>query len=166
VDTINDRTRWGELNLPEFLQRNSKEIRTPEILEAARELRARYAKTGVIGFCYGGWGAFCLGAEGQHLVDCISVAHPSFLERDGIQRVRVPVQVLAPEIDPMFTPEMKEFSNRMIPTLGIPYDYQHFPGLEHAFAVRGDPQNPEEQKGMERAKNSAVSWFRQWLRSQ
>jgi hypothetical protein len=33
----------------------------------------------------------------------------------------------------MFTPELKEFSNKVIPTLGVPYDYQDFPGVEHSF---------------------------------
>lgn len=41
-------------------------------------------------------------------------------------------------------------------TLGVAYDYQYFPGLEHSFAIRGDPKNPNEMKGMERAKNAAV----------
>jgi dienelactone hydrolase len=77
--------------------------------------------------------------------------------------VGVPVQILAPEIDPAFTPELKEFANRVIPTLGLPYDYQFFPGVEHAFAARGDPANETERLAMERAKNAALHWFRQWL---
>ena len=75
----------------------------------------------------------------------------------------MPVQILAPEFDPQFTEELKTFSLKVIPTLGVPFDYQYFPGLEHAFAVRGDPKNGGERKGMERAKNAAVMWFRQWL---
>jgi hypothetical protein len=70
---------------------------------------------------------------------------------------------MAPEIDPMFTPELKELSNRVIPTLGVPYDYQFFPGLEHAFAIRGDPGNEAERRGMARAKNAAVYWLKEWL---
>lgn len=96
-------------------------------------------------------------------MDCISVTHPSFLEKSEIDQVGVPVQVMAPEIDPMFTPELKAYSNQVLPTLGVAYDYQFFPGLEHAFAIRGDPGNTAEQKGMARAKNAAVFWMRQWL---
>ncbi|KAJ9151288.1 hypothetical protein NKR23_g3221 [Pleurostoma richardsiae] len=90
-------------------------------------------------------------------------AHPTFLEKQEIGSVGVPVQILAPEIDPRFTEELKAFSNQVIPTLGFAYDYQYFPGLEHGFAIRGDPKNAEEKKGMERAENAAVLWFRQWL---
>lgn len=149
--------------MPSFQQRNSKEIRYPEMLECARILRSRYQGFGVIGFCYGGWGCFRLGAESPPVVDCISMAHPTHVEKDEIRNVRVPVQILAPQHDTQFNEDLKAFSNQTIPTLGLPYDYQYFPGLEHAFATRGDPKNPAERKGMERAKNAAVSWFRQWL---
>lgn len=135
----------------------------PEIFECARVLRSRYQRTGAIGFCFGGWGAFRLGARGNKLVDCISTAHPTNLEKEEIQNVRVPVQIMAPEFDPQFTEGLKAFSNQTIPTLGVPYDYQYFPGLEHAFAIRGDPAKVNERMGMERAKNAAVLWFRQWL---
>lgn len=47
--------------------------------------------------------------------------------------------------------------------LGVPYDYQYFPSLSHGFATRGNPKNDKEMEGMERAKNAAVLWFRQWL---
>ena len=40
-------------------------------------------------------------------MDCISTAHPSWLTEEEIEGVGVPVQILAPEIDPVFTPELK-----------------------------------------------------------
>ena len=80
-----------------------------------------------------------------------------------MQNVGVPAQVLAPEHDPTFTPELKAFANEVIPTLGVPYDYQYFPGLEHAFATRGDQKNPKEMKGMLRAKNAVVLWMKEFL---
>lgn len=163
LDILQDQSQWHKLDLPAFLARNTKAIREPQIVECASTLRQQYKRTGAIGFCFGGWGVFRLGAQGRNLVDCISTAHPTSLEKDEIGRVGVPVQIMAPEFDPMFTAELKEFSNRTIPTLGVPYDYQYFPGVEHAFAVRGDPKNPAEMKAMERAKNAAVLWFRQWL---
>lgn len=162
-DIINDPSRWGELNLPQFMARNSKAIREPEILECARQLRHNHRKTGAIGFCFGGWGVFRLAAKGRDLVDAISAAHPSFLQEEEIEKVGVPIQIIAPEIDPMFTADLKAHCHQAIPKLGVAYDYQYFPGLEHAFAVRGNPSIPKERAGMERAKNAAVLWFHQWL---
>ncbi|KAJ5636948.1 Alpha/Beta hydrolase protein [Penicillium longicatenatum] len=160
---LQDQSQWHKLDLPAFIGRHSKKAREPEIIECAKALRSQYQRTGAVGFCYGGWGVFRLGAKGNALADCISTAHPSFLEKTEIENVGVPVQIMAPEFDPMFTPELKAHSNQIIPTLGVAYDYQYFPGLEHAFAVRGDPKNAGERKGMERAKTAAVSWLKQWL---
>lgn len=164
LDILLDQSQWNKIDLPGFLGRNSKAIRAPEIVKCARALRSKFQRVGAVGFCLGGWGVFHLGAKDkQGLVDCISTAHPTMLEKEEIENVGVPVQIMAPENDPMFTPELKAFANETIPTLGVPYDYQYFPGLEHAFAVRGDQSNPAEMKGMIRAKNAAVVWFRQWL---
>lgn len=144
--------------------RNSKQIREPEIFACARALRAQYKRVAAVGFCYGGWAVFRLGAKGNHgLVDCISAAHPSWLTKEEIQDIGVPVQILAPENDHAFTPELKQFSNHVIPGLGLDYDYHHFAGLQHAFAIRGNRADEAEMKGLERAKNAAVFWFKQWL---
>ncbi|KAJ5107185.1 alpha/beta-hydrolase [Penicillium angulare] len=157
-------SEWGPLDLAAFSARNSKEVRESEIISFANSLRSLHKRIGAVGFCYGGWAVFRLGAKKhENLVDCISTAHPSWLTKEEIQDVGVPVQIIAPEIDPVFTPELKEFSNRVIPSLGLPYDYQYFPGLEHAFAVRGNEDNQAERQGLERAKNAMVHWCKQWL---
>lgn len=66
----------------------------------------------------------------------------------------------------MFTPDQKEYCNKVIPTLGVDYDYQHFPGMHHGFACKGNPNNKAEEEGLVRAKNAAVHWFRQYLHEQ
>lgn len=105
---------------------------------------------------------FCF-SIGNNLVDCISTAHPSLLLTSEIDAVSVPVQILSPENDPLYTEDLKAYSNKVIPTLGIEYDYQYFPGLAHGFATRGDPNNDVQKKGLERAKNAVVYWFAQHL---
>jgi dienelactone hydrolase len=154
---------WEALDFPSFLTRNNKTTRRDEIFECAKVLRSQYKKVGVIGFCFGGWAVFQLGAKGNNLVDCISTGHPTWLTEEEIDEVGVPVQILAPEIDHVYTQELKDYSNRVIPTLGVPYDYQHFPGAEHGFATRGDPKNEVSSKAMKRGKDAAVYWFKQWL---
>jgi dienelactone hydrolase len=150
-----------KFDLMAFLGKNSKEIRFPEIKAGATALKNElgFKKIGAIGFCYGGWAVFQLGAKSNPLVDCISMAHPSLMTEAEIEAVGVPVQILAPETDTQLTPEKKAFCNKVIPTLGVDYDYQYFPGLVHGFATRGDMNNPVEKKGLERAKNAAVHWF-------
>lgn len=143
--------------------RNNKDIRGPEITAAAKELRSKFKKVGAIGFCYGAWAVFRLGSKGNNLVDAISVAHASLVEKSEIDNVAVPTQVIHPETDPQWTAELAEHANKTIPKLGVAYDYQFFPGVVHGFAIRGDPSNEVQKAALERAKNVAVHWFTQHL---
>src|SRR5262249_54608411 len=123
---------WNEVDVPGFVKKNSREIREPEIFDCARTLRQKHKKVGVVGFCYGGWAVFRLGAKEHQppLVNCITVGHPSLVTKKDIDDIAVPVQVLAPEIDPVYTSELKTYSFETIRKLGVPFDYQHFPGVE------------------------------------
>jgi dienelactone hydrolase len=170
ANIVDNPAEWGQLDLPGFMARNSKDVRKPEMVAFAKFLRSKHRRVGAIGYCYGGWAVFQLGAKttdgSTPLVDCIATAHPTFLTNEEISAVGVPVQICAPEIDPQFTPELKAFALAEIPTLGVPFDYQYFPGLVHGFAVRGDKENREdaaETKGLQRATRAAVGWFREWL---
>jgi len=142
-----------------FIGRYSKEIRFPEVEACAKELKSSHKKVGAIGYCYGGWACFQLGAKGKNLVDCISVAHPSLLTKEEIDAVDVPVQVLAPETDGMYTPELKAHTLKTLPEKGVELDYQYFPGVAHGFAAKGDKNDPKQKNALERAKNSAAAWF-------
>ncbi|KUJ12522.1 alpha/beta-hydrolase [Mollisia scopiformis] len=163
-EILDDPSQWHTLDFPGFMARNSKSVREQEILACAQALRSQYKRVGAAGFCFGGWAVFRLGAkEHANLVNCISTAHPSLLEKSEIENVKVPVQIIAPEIDPQFTPGLKELANSIIPTLGVPYDYQYFPGIEHGFATKGDESKIAEYSAVKRAKGSMVAWFRLWL---
>lgn len=116
-----------------------------------------------MGICYGGWAVFRLGSKehSEPLVDCIVVAHPGLLTEKDIDEVNVPVQVLAPEIDPVSPRELKLYVWKTLQETKAALDYQRFPGMEHIFAVRGDLNNPGERAAMLRAKNAALHWMKQ-----
>ena len=161
---------WSSLNMPAFRERNSKENRRGEIFSAARELRTSFTRVGSIGFCFGGWAVFELGAAefngaGTKLVDCVATAHPSWVTKEEIDALGVPIQIQAPETDPMFRPDLKEYANQVIPTLGVPYEYLYFPGTAHGFATRGDTMDVLSKQAMERSMSAAVYWFKFWLKS-
>lgn len=156
---------WDKFDFNGFVQRHTREIREPEIFEAARTLKQKYKKLGATGYCFGGWAVFRLGAKEHQpaLVDCITAGHPSLLTKQDIDEISVPVQILAPEHDPMYTAELKLHTFQTIPKLGIPLDYQHFPGVEHACLTRGSEKYAGELNAMVRGKNAAVSWLKQFL---
>ncbi|KAK5048020.1 hypothetical protein LTR84_006210 [Exophiala bonariae] len=162
-EMLEDPEKAKEFDLMAWVGRHNKEIRGPAIFAAAKEIRSKYKKVGAIGFCYGGWAVFQLAGKGNNLIDCVSTAHPSLLDKSEITNLGVPTQIIAPENDFTLTPELKTFCNEEIPKLGIDYAYEYFPGLTHGFATRGDPTNKLQKDGLERAKNAAVSWFLQYL---
>lgn len=153
---------WHLVDVAGFMKKNSRAIREPLIFECARALRATHKKVGAVGFCYGGWAVFRLGAKEHQppLVDCITAGHPSLLTKRDIDEVAVPVQILAPEMDPVFTAELKMHTFETIQKLGVPFDYRHFPGVEHACFVRGDPEKGGEREAMATGKDAAVGWLR------
>lgn len=95
------------------------------------------------------------------LVDCTTAAQQARLTNEDIDEAAVPVQMLAPEMDNLYTAELKTHSLQTIPKLGVPLDYQHFPGVEHGCLIRGDNKIAGEREAMAGGKNAALSWFMQ-----
>jgi dienelactone hydrolase len=157
-----DPEKRKNFSVPAFLERHSKDKRWPQVKANAQALKSQYPKLGAIGYCYGGWACFRLGAD-PSLVDAIATAHPSLMVKEEIEALKVPVQIVAPENDTQLTLEMKEYVNRVVPSLNLQYEYIYFPGLSHGFAVRGDPNDKVQKEGLERAKTCAVNFFNQFL---
>jgi dienelactone hydrolase len=156
-EIIRDNSRLREFDLTGFLKQNAKEVRWPELLSCIKALRSQYKRVGVLGYRHGGWSSFRWRSKSHSppLVDCISAAHPTWLTKEEIDDIGVPVQILAPEL--------KAYANSVIPTKNVPYDYQFFPGVEHAFATRGNPNDEKERRAMVRGKIAQVAWMREWL---
>ncbi|KAL6231185.1 hypothetical protein BDW75DRAFT_233798 [Aspergillus navahoensis] len=164
--------KFDQLDLKGFTARNGREQREGEIFRTARALKRDlgFKKVGAVGYCYGGWASFRLGAkehaeQGQPLVDCISIGHPSWFTKKDIDEVSVPVQILAPEIDPAYPAEMKSYTFEALQRVNLPFEYRHFPGVVHACFIRGDENKPGERDAMIKGKNAAVSWFTQYLKN-
>ncbi|KAF2237005.1 dienelactone hydrolase family protein [Viridothelium virens] len=162
-DTMDNPEKREKFNVGAFLGKHGKQTRGPEIFDAAKTLKSQYKKVAAIGFCWGAWGSLQVAAKGNNILDAVSVAHPSLLEKSEIENIGVPVQFLAPETDPQFTPELKQFTLETLPKLNVPFEYIYFPGLVHGFAAKADKNDPKQKDGLERAKNSAVNFFKQYL---
>lgn len=154
-------------DIPAFMARNSRAMREPEIFECARAIRAEkgHKRVGAFGYCFGGWASFRLGAAEHQppLVDCISMGHPSLVEHKDMDECAVPVQILAPEHDEMFSHGLKSYAFKALTARDMPFDYQHFPGVEHGCMIRGDPAKKGERDAMVRGKDAVVAWFKLFL---
>lgn len=168
---------WPELNLDVYLTTHSRSARSSEIIACARHLRAQYPKLGAIGYCYGGWAGAYLASEEfntpsatedgspQPLLDCLTIGHPSLLTEADLETLspRVPIQILAPEVDAMYTPFLKRRTWEVLTEKNANWQYRHFPGVEHACFVRGDLKKEGEREAMQRGLGAAVGWVGEWL---
>lgn len=174
-----------DLNSQEFLQQvifpflgnHGRDAREPDVFAVARALKRDlgYEKVAVVGFCYGGWAAFRLGAAAANqpedpdaatkgaiagpLVDAVAVAHPSLLTTKDIDELAVPTLVLAPAIDPLFGEDLKQHTFSALQKNDIALDYLHFPGIQHGGLVRGDVNTLGERAALVRAKHATVSFL-------
>lgn len=173
-------TDEGFLNdvLMPFVERHNRNVHDQDVFVVARALRRElgFEKVAAIGFCYGAWAVLRLGAapayqpeeEGEDgkdsmvgpLVDAVSMAHPSFITEQDIAQVAVPLQVLAPEHDYLYTAALKQYTIDTLTKNGVALDYLHFPGVEHSALIRGNDKNPGERAAMVRAKAAAVAFFK------
>ncbi|KAL8760767.1 MAG: hypothetical protein Q9203_007783, partial [Teloschistes exilis] len=64
-ETLTDPEKRKGFDIAAWAARNSKENRGPTIFEAARALKQDlgFKKVGAVGYCYGGWAVFQLGAK-------------------------------------------------------------------------------------------------------
>ncbi|KAI0205082.1 dienelactone hydrolase [Astrocystis sublimbata] len=158
--------RFDKIDMKAIAEANSREIRGPEMEACARALKAEHGfkRVGSIGFCYGGW-AVCQLAHKRHsppLVDAITMAHPSWLVKEDIDNLAVPIQVLSAEIDQSFD-ALKGYTFETLQKLNLPFDWVHYPGIKHGGLVRGSEKVDKEREAMASAKNSAVAWFKEYL---
>lgn len=155
--------RWQDLDIAGFRNRNSREIREPEIFAAAKELRTKgHTKLGAVGFCFGGWGVLRLAAE--NLVDAIVCAHPTGTTKEDLDGVGVPIMFLAPERDTVFPDELKEYAFKaLLSKKSVPFEWIHFPGVAHGCMTKGDEKVEGEREAMAKGKGAAVRWWGEWL---
>ncbi|KAI1424349.1 putative hydrolase [Xylaria sp. FL1777] len=160
--------RFDQIDLVTMAKENSREVRGPEMEACARALKSEHGfkRLGAIGFCYGGWAVCHLGSKErgeEKLVDVVSFGHPSWLKKDDIANLTVPIQILAPEFDHAFPTELKAYTFETLLKLNLPFEYVHYPGIAHGGLVRGSEKVAKEREAMASAKNSAVAWFKQHL---
>lgn len=149
-----------DFNFQDWITKNSADVRMPQVLECAKQLRSQYSWVGYVGYCWGGGVGFKVASKDRSgLFDSVTVAHSATPSEEEVHSIGVPFQILAAEHDPTFPPEVRDMCNREIPKLGVPYLFHHFPGVVHGFATKCDDSKASEKKALELAKNAVVFWM-------
>ncbi|PYH90775.1 dienelactone hydrolase [Aspergillus ellipticus CBS 707.79] len=134
------------------------------IVEACiTEMRTKYGvkKIGAVGYCFGGKYVVRYLKPGK--IDAGYTAHPSFIDAEELKAIEGPLSISAAEIDHIFPAEKRHESEVILKDLGFPYQINLYSGVEHGFAVRGNPEKRTVQYAKESAFLQAVQWFKEHL---
>jgi len=149
-----------------FKAKHPEEIVWQETVKLIEELKAHHGvkKIASIGFCYGGWITFRLGAT--DLVDAVAGAHPSMVKvPEDIENIKKPSLWLLAETDQHFSAEVIETTKKILeakkPQVSI---FHYYPGVVHGFAVRGrTSEDKVVADAAADARTQAVKFFNDFL---
>lgn len=91
------------------------------------------------------------------------MAHPSFVDEEEFESLKIPFAIAAAETDTIFPDEKRHQSEAILKKIGIPYQINLYQGVEHGFAVRGDPNVKAIRYAKKSAFNQAIEWFGEHL---
>ncbi len=170
---------------PSFVMwmRRHKEAPTGKIctdfLRALRHETYRSRKIGMVGFCWGGKYAIRAGLESNMveidghkvpLVDAVVALHPSHLVvPDEVENLIVPVSYGWGLEDARVKIEQKgkveechaeaRKKGKKVPQM----EHKIYKPGRHGFAVRGNPDDPQERECLEDLVTQAMDWLQRWL---
>ncbi len=150
--------------LMEWLPQHPKQPTYDNTVALINELKQNHGVTKIacIGYCWGGFTCFMLGAT--DLVDAVAVAHPSRFDFPGdIERLKKPTLFLCAETDTQLTTEKRIQSEEILKNRTEGHKFVVYPGTEHGFAVRADVEDKVAANAAEDAKNQALDFFAKHL---
>ena len=150
-----------------------------DFLQGLRLATPKTQKIGMVGFCWGGKYAIRAGLERNMvetdggkvpLVDAVAALHPSHLAiPDDVETLVVPVTYGWGLEDAGVKFEQKGMveavhakakeAGARVPEM----EHKVYKPGRHGFAVRGNPENPQERACLEDSVTQVLDWFARWL---
>ncbi|KAI1609909.1 esterase/lipase [Exophiala viscosa] len=129
------------------------------------EMRTKYncKKIGAVGYCFGGKYVVRHLRPEAGKIDAGYTAHPSFVTAEELKDMKGPLSISAAETDHIFPAEKRRETEDILKELKLPYQLNLYSGVEHGFAVRGDPKNRQHVYAKENAFLQALQWFEEHL---
>lgn len=156
-----------------FKFRNAAEKRYPAIRKFMDDFRCNEgvdSKIGVVGFCWGAYGATQLAhgdlaSNGKALIDAAYVAHPSEIKvPEDIAGIKLPYSMVIGDVD--FALPLKGVQQAAEILDGkkhVDSEVVIIPNAKHGFAVRGNPDDKVEKEMADQAEDQLVRWFAKYL---
>ncbi|EXK76739.1 hypothetical protein FOQG_18531 [Fusarium oxysporum f. sp. raphani 54005] len=153
VDWINNGTDRKSPHTPQVID--------PIIIEGIKKLKELgITKIGAVGYCFG---AKYVVRHYQNGIQAGYIAHPSFIDEHELAAITGPLSIAAAQTDAIFPAHMRHRSEEILIQTGLPFQINLFSGVEHGFAVRGDPTVQVQRFAKEHAFYQAIAWFDEYL---
>ncbi|KAI0275463.1 alpha/beta-hydrolase [Gloeopeniophorella convolvens] len=110
-----------------------------------------------VGYCFGA--PYALEAGATDLVVASAIAHPSSISEDHFKNIKKPLFLSCAEVDRQFPPEARHRAEAILAEQKSDYHFQLFGGVSHGFAVKGDPNVPNEKYAKEESARGIIGWF-------
>lgn len=127
-------------------------------------------KVGVVGFCWGGYGATRLAhgetaRNGKYLVDAVYTAHPSELEvPKDFKDIKLPYCMVIGDNDmAMSLEKVQQAAEILDAKKEVDSEVVIIPKAKHGFAVRASPDNEVEKEQADQAEDQMVKWFARYM---
>ncbi|KAK9792867.1 putative Dienelactone hydrolase domain-containing protein [Seiridium cardinale] len=150
-----------------------------DFLESLRKATPKNQKIGMVGFCWGGRYAIRAGLESKMLeiegasvplIDAAVALHPSNLVLpDDVESPVIPITYGWGQEDTVVSIETKDkiekihktavAAGRKVPEM----EHKVYKPGRHGFAVRGNPDDPQERACLEDSITQTLTWFGKWL---
>ncbi|KAI1424505.1 Alpha/Beta hydrolase protein [Xylaria sp. FL1777] len=119
------------------------------------------AKIACVGYCFGA--PYVCSELAKGTVSAGAFAHPAFLKDHHFRNIRKPLFLSCSEIDHTFDVPSRRRALDILREEKKVYHYQLFAGVQHGFALRGDPNDPYQRWVKEQSLAGIVNWFDYWL---
>ncbi|KAM6529042.1 hypothetical protein FALCPG4_009994 [Fusarium falciforme] len=122
---------------------------------------ASTTKFACVGYCFGA-PYVCNELKGD-TVTVGAFAHPAFLKEHHFHDLKKPLFLSCSEVDHTFDVASRRRALDILQSNKKVFHYQVFSGVEHGFALRGDPKDLYQRWVKEQSLASIVAWFDYWL---
>ncbi|KAK7846293.1 endo-1 [Quercus suber] len=121
------------------------------------------SSVGAAGFCWGG--KVVVELSKVELIQAAVILHPTWVTVDDIKGVKVPIAILAAEIDDFLPPELlKQYDEALTSQSKVDFYVKMFPKVIHGWTTRYEDEDEVAVKSAEEAHQNLLDWFAKYIK--
>ncbi|KAF5003991.1 hypothetical protein FDECE_9491 [Fusarium decemcellulare] len=113
------------------------DVAVPKWVQAIKQSYGDSTKYACVGYCFGA--PYVCNQLASETVSVGAFAHPAFLKEYHFKNIKKPLFLSCSEVDHTFDVPSRRKALDILQSEKKTYHYQIFAGVEHGFALRGDP---------------------------